>query len=160
MVEQLKLGGVIGWLIEIFKARNTQGSYLGAGFRVSPLGTLFVFISSLPPLANCACVWSTYKAENSLFFFNTYPWLFFYPLAINYPAEQQRWDQLLRKWKRVRVRCRAGADSERVVARHAETPLHRHPLQWQSLSRESSGLQLHSGGVVRAQSHSNPYSLS
>lgn len=82
MVEQLKLGGVIGSLIEIFKARNTQGSYLGAGFRVSPLGTLFVFISSLPPLANCLCVWkkrappsclceSTYQAENSFFFFLT-----------------------------------------------------------------------------------------
>lgn len=83
MVEQLKLGGVIGWLIEIFKARNTQGSYLGAGFRVSQLGTLFVFVSSLPPLANCVCVWKdafrvcvrarTRQRTVFCFFFNTYP---------------------------------------------------------------------------------------
>lgn len=156
MVGQLKSGGFTGLLIKMFKAWSARGSYFCASFlRIF----LFIVICFLFPLANvCLCEkrepsW----AENSS---NAYPWLFPYPHAINYRPGWQPWDQLRRKWKHIGVKAKPGRTLLGLVSRRTLRPRAAIHLQWQSLSRGSSGLPTpFQRGCVCSQSHSNPYSL-
>lgn len=85
---------------------------------------------------------------------NTYPWLFLYPHAINYCPEQQPWDRLLRMFhhKNTSVHMQKPANCGTVVLHSTQRPCFAIHFQWQSLSRETSGLQLYSRGDVNVHS--------
>lgn len=152
MVGQLKSEGFMSLLIKMFKAWSTQGSYFCASFCVRMF--LFILICFLLPLANvkkrvlplCLCVmWALRTRQGTVL--NTYPWLFLYPHAINYCPRIAALGSTAKEMKTVSVNAKP-ADSGRVVLCGTLRPCTAIHLQWQSLSRESSGLQLYSRGDV------------